>query len=199
MKIYRRARALLIGFAVISVCIGPADAHKLRAKGETVTVADSGMSVTPTRDWNRLGQEPGKHAETWTLDGEQLDDVTFYGGIEPGEPLIKERSKKKDPLPKFQKSTLLVEIPELLEGTYRTDKNIGSFQLLSTEPALFLGNKAVVFTYEYTDEDQLTRKGEARAAIIGGKLYMVSFDAPRLYYFDKLIGDVRALVATAKL
>lgn len=199
MNIFRQHRRLLAVLALVAFPAAPANAHKLRAKGEAVKVADSGMSVTPSRDWNRLGQGPGKHAESWTLDGEQLDDVTFYGGIGPGEPLVKEHSKKKDPLPKFEKSTLLVEVPELVEGTYRTYKEIGAFQLLSTEPAPFLGKKGVLFTYEYTDADQLTRKGEARAAIIGGKLYMVTYDAPRLYYFDKLIGDVRALVATAKL
>lgn len=199
MKKHPYARTLLAAVALISISTTPADAHKLRAKGETVKVADSEMSVTPTRDWNRLSQEPGKHAETWTLDGEQLDDLTFYGGIEPGDPLVKERSKKKDPLPKFEKTTLLVEIPELLEGTYRTYKQIGSFQLVTTEPTTFLGHKGVQFTYHYTDADQLTRKGEAKAAIIAGKLYMVTYDAPRLYYFDKLVGDVRALVATATL
>lgn len=199
MKMFRYVRGVLAGLALISIPLSSVAAHKLREKGQTVKVADSEMSVTPIRDWNRLSREPGKRAETWTLDGEQLDDLTFYGGIEPGEPLVKERSKKKDPLPKFQKSTLLVEIPELLEGTYRTYKEIGSFQLLSTDPTTFLRHKGVLFTYQYTDTDQLTRRGEARAAIIGTKLYMITYDAPRLYYFDKLIGDARALMATATL
>jgi hypothetical protein len=187
--------------ALLSVALHapPAGAHKLRQQGLAVTVADSGMTVTPPRDWNRLGGKPGKNAETWTLDGAQLNDLTFYGGIEPGKPLVKERHKKKDPLPKFGKATLLVELPELLEGTYRSYKKIGAFQLTSTSPARFLGQDGVHFTYEYTDEDQITRKGEATAAIVGGKLYMVSFDAPRLHYFDMAIGGVRALVATARL
>ncbi|WP_404333990.1 hypothetical protein AB2M62_11930 [Sphingomonas sp. MMS12-HWE2-04] len=57
----------------------------------------------------------------------------------------------------------------------------------------------MIFTYEFTDEDQITRKGEASAAIVEGKLYMVSFDAPRLHYFDRTIADVHALIATATL
>src|SRR3546814_20406076 len=90
------------------------------------------MKVTPARDWNSLSIRPGKKAETWTLDGEQLDDVTFYGGIAPGEPLIRERSKKHKPLPKFTSETLLIEVPELLEGTYRTQKGIGTFSITSS-------------------------------------------------------------------
>ena len=162
-------------------------AHSLREHGKAVTVADSQISVTPSRDWNKLSGSLGKKTETWTLDGEQLNDLTFYGGIPVGSPLVKERSKKREPLPKVTNGMLLLEIPELLEGTYRIYRNTRSFQLTSSKPEKFLGHDGVHFMYEYVDEDQLTRKGEARAALIGGKLFMITFDAPRLYYFDRLV------------
>lgn len=176
-----------------------AHAHKLHEKGATVAVANSAVSVIPSRDWNQLNARIGKNTETWTLDGEQLNEVTFYGGIAAGMPLVKERNKKRDPLPKFTTETLLVEVPELLERTYRTYKDIGTFQLISTKPGTLLGKDGVFFTYEYSDADELTRKGEARAAIVNGKLYMVTFDAPRLNYFSKVVGDFRVLADTAVL
>ncbi|WP_066479411.1 MULTISPECIES: hypothetical protein [unclassified Sphingomonas] len=177
----------------------PADAHKLREKGVAVQVADSSLTVTPDRDWNRLDQKPGKNTETWTLDGEQLNDVTFFAGIETGKPLVKERSKKREPLPKFTATTLLVEVPELLEGTYRTYKRVGSFQVLDTQPTTFLGKEGISFSYQYVDADFLTRNGEAKAAIIGGRLFMMTFDAPRLHYFAKDVDKFRALAASARL
>ena len=189
----------LIAILPAALAATTVNAHKLRAKGATVTVADANLAVTPSRDWNSLSQKVGKNTETWTLDGEQLNDVTFFGGIEADKPLVKERNKKKEPLPKFTKSTLLIEIPELLEGTYRAYKNMGSFQLLRTEPVKFLGQEGVSFSYQYTDTDELTRKGEARAAIIKGKLYMMTFDAPRLHYYDRIIEEFRALAANATL
>lgn len=176
-----------------------AQAHKLHKQGAAVTVAKSTLTVTPSRDWNQLGISPGKNTETWTLDGEQLNDVTFFGGIAAGKPLLRERSKKHEPLPKFNADTLLIEVPELLEGTYRTYKDLATFQLMSTEPVQFLGHDGVAFAYEFTDKDELTRKGEARATIIGGKLYMITFDAPRLSYFDKVVGDFHALVNSAQM
>jgi hypothetical protein len=191
-----RVALALAAVATLSV---PADAHKLAEKGKPVTVAESTLSITPTRDWNRLSGKPGKHAETWTLDGEQLDEVTFYAAIEPGEALIRERSKKKEPLPKFRKDMLLAEVPELLERTYRTGKDARDFQLRGATPGTFLGRDGVTFAYQVTDVDGLTRKGEARAAIVDGKLYMVTFDAPRLHYFDLLADDARALMASATL
>lgn len=188
-----KAAILALALAISS----PAHAHKLMPGGETVKVADSAMVVTPDRDWNRLSWKIGKNTETWTLDGEQLNDVTFFGGIKPGKPLVKERSKKRDPLPKFTSDTLLVEVPELLEGTYRTYKRSASFSLTGMDPTSFLGQDGVVFTYEYVDSDQLTRKGEARAAIIDGNLYMITFDAPRLHYYDKVVSDFHKLADTA--
>jgi hypothetical protein len=192
-------RSFALAAASLALTATPANAHKLREKGAEFDVADSNVMVTPARNWNRLSVKVGKRTETWTLDGEQLNDVTFFGGIEPGAPLVREKSKKRDPLPKFTKSTLLIEIPELLEGTYRTYKQIGAFQLLSTEPQKFLGQDGVTFAYQYTDADELTRKGEARAAIISGKLYMATFDAPRLHYFARSVDDFRALVSSARL
>jgi hypothetical protein len=176
-----------------------APAHKLRLRGEAVAVAGSTVTVTPSRDWNTLSRKVGKNTETWTVDGEQLNDVTFFAGIPAGMPLVRERSKKRDPLPKFTKTTLLVEIPELLEGTYRTYKNSGSFRLLSSEPGRFLGKDGVSFAYEFIDVDELMRRGEALAAIIDDKLYMITFEAPRLNYFDAMASDFRALASSAVL
>lgn len=191
--------AALLALSLLVLPAPLAVAHKLRVAGEPVAVANSALMVTPPRDWNRLGGKAGENAERWTLDGAQLNDLTFYGGIAPGKPLVREPHRKKAPLPRFTQATLLAELPELLEGTYRTARTIGAFQLTDSAPAPFLGQPGVRFTYEFTDDDQIVRKGEAIAAIVGGRLYMISFDAPRLHYFDRTIEDVRALVATAKL
>jgi hypothetical protein len=199
MKKSRIARIALFGALPIALFSQAADAHKLRVTGEAVAVADSKMTVTPTRDWNRLSTSPGKRAETWTVDGEQLNDLTFFAGIEAGQPLVKERSKKKDPLPKFKSGTLLIDVPELLESTYRTYKKIATFRTTSTEPNKFLGLDGVTFSYEYTDDDQITRRGEARATIVSGKLYMITYDAPRLYYYDRTLHEARAIMSSANL
>lgn len=175
----------------------PAEAHKLREKAQTVQVAE-GFSVTPTRDWNRLNGNRGKATETWTLDGDQLNELTFYGGIEAGRSLLRERSKNTDPLPKFEANTLVVEVPELLEGTYRTSRGTSDFAVTGLEPGRFLGTDGVAFTYQYVDGERLVRKGEARAAIIGGKLFMITFEAPRLHYFDQGVGEFRKISDSAR-
>lgn len=66
-------------------------------------------------------------------------------------------------------------------------------------PGSFLGHAGVAFTYLVTDSEGLVRKGEARAAIVDGRLYLVTFDAPRLHYFDQSAEDARALMGSATL
>ena len=193
---------ILLAFLALANAVllpGSAQAHKLRERGVAVTIADSALTVTPPRDWNRLDGQMGKHVESWTLDGGQLNDLTFYAGIEPDKPLVRERNKKREPLPRFKASTLLVELPELFEATYRSYKQLADFRVLEVEPVRFLGQQAVRFRYEFVDNDELTRRGEAHAAIVGGRLYMISFDAPRLHYFERGIEDARRIVASARL
>jgi hypothetical protein len=179
--------------------VAPVLANGFRENGKPVKVANSAMIVTPSRDWNQLSIRPGNKAETWTLDGEQLNDVTWIGGIAPGEPLVREFDRKRKPLPKLTRETLLVELPELLEGTYRSAKDIATFKVTGSASDRFLDHEGIRFTYEYIDNDNLPRKGEARAVLVKGLLYMVSFDAPRLYFFDKSLQDFHALSDSAKL
>lgn len=194
-----RLIAALAATLIVALLPSAAMAHKLREQGVAVRIADSPLTVTPGRDWNRLDGNVGKHTETWTLDGGQLNDLTFFAGIEPGKPLVRERSKKREPLPKFGAGTLLVELPELFEATYRTAKQIADFRVTDVQPTRFLGQDGVMFTYEYVDQDQLTRKGEAHAAIVAGRLYMIGFDAPRLHYFERNIGDFHRIVQSARI
>ena len=47
--------------------------------------------------------------------------------------------------------------------------------------------------------EEVRRNGEATGAIVGGKLYLVSFEAPVIHYFDRDIANYRKLVETAKV
>ena len=194
-------RVRICFFAVLSLTVFSVETHAnaYREKGTPVKVANSGIVVTPSRDWNRLDLKPGKYAEIWTLDGEQLNEITFYGGVEANQPIVRERNKKREPLPKFTPTTLIIELPELLERTYRAYKKIGAFAVTGSNPIRFLNQDGVHFTYDYTDRDDLPRKGDARAVLIDKKLYMMTFDAPRVYYFQKTLADYQALADSAKL
>ena len=190
--------AILGVAAAASLLIGGAPAlagqYKLIAAGTPVTVARSGLTVTPSENWNHLGPRLGRNAESWTLDGLTLNDVTFYGGIAGGETLFKARNAKDKPLPPFSATMLPPDIVQMFEESYRIANDTTIFTVDKVEPAKFLGASGVRFTYSFTSKDEVARKGVANAAVVGGKLYMITYEAPVIYYFDRTIDAYAKLV-----
>jgi hypothetical protein len=196
------SRKIAAAAIAVSLVFGsPAIAgNKLIASGQRVNVAKSAMSVQPSIEWNKMGARPGRNSETWTLDGDGLNDLTFYGGIESGRPLFREVDKKNTPLPKVSSTMLLTDLPALLENSYRVALQTSAVQIDTVEPVQFAGSKGVRFTYSFSQQNEtLRRRGEARAAMIGGKLYMVTYEAPALYYYDRSYDAFRAVAESVKL
>lgn len=197
-----RIKTGMLAAAALAVATpGPALAGwKVMPAGQAAAVAKSGLKVTPQSAWNRSSARPSKKGESWTLDGMLLNELRFFAGIAPGESLVKERNKKDKPLPKFSAQMLAPDIVQYFEATQRIVLGTSLFEVDSVEPATLAGHQGVRFTYHYAVQgDELRRNGEARAAIIGGKLYLIDFSAPALHYFDANIAEVRTLMDGAKL
>ncbi len=174
--------------------------YKLIPEGKPVAVARSGLTVTPARQWNKLGGRIGRFAESWTLDGLQLNDLTFYGGIANDTALFREVDKRERPLPRFSPSMLATDVAQLFEGSYRIALGTSLMSIDLVEPAQFAGSAGFHFAYNFAVQgEEVRRKGEAYGAIIGGKLYLISFEAPVIHYFDRDIAAFRALASTARL
>ncbi len=174
--------------------------YKLIVEGKPVAVAKSGLTVTPARQWNKLGPRIGRLAESWTLDGLPLNDLTFYGGIANDTTIFREVNKRDRPLPRFSSSMLLPDIAQLFEGSYRVALGTSLMSIDSIEPSQFAGTSGFKFTYSFAIQDEeVRRKGEAYGAIVGGKLYMMTFEAPVIHYFDRDIASFRSLAATARI
>lgn len=177
-----------------------AHAHKVITPGSQHKVAKGTFSASALSTWNRLDQKEGKYQEIWTIDGEQLNQIMFFGGVPVGEPLLKERNRKLDPLPKVAGNMLLTDIPVLLERTYRTHYATTSMEIGLQEPTTFAGVEGIRFEYRFTPiEDEVERRGEAFAGLKDGKLYLVAFEAPDLYYFDRNSSEFKIIVQKLKL
>lgn len=174
--------------------------NTLIVQGQSVAVAKSPMTVVPDREWNKLGARPGRNGETWTIDGDGLNEVNFYGGVADDQTLFREVSKHTRPLPHFSSTMLLTDLPTLFEDSYSIALDTQLMKIASVEPTTFLGQKGIHFTYSFARiDEEVRRKGEASAAIIGGKLYMISFEAPDVYYYDRDVAAYRAIVAQARM
>jgi len=170
------------------------------AREQPITVAKSSLTVKPTNDWNRWSRRPSKKGELWTLDGLNLNELTFFAGVVSGEALYKERNKKDKPLPKFDPKMLAPDIVQMFEASNRIILETSLFEIDSVEPAKLGGHDGVHFTYHYTIQaDEVRRKGDARAAIVDGKLYLINFVAPAIHYYDASIAEVRAIMDNASI
>lgn len=186
---------------IVAVVTTPALAgYKLMPTGSSVAVAKSGLTVAPSQPWNRLGGRVGRNAESWTLDGLTLNDVTFYGGIANDQTLFREVDKKDRPLPRFSSTMLIPDVAQLFEASYRVANATSLMAIDSIEPASFAGNPGFRFTYNFTiQNEEVKRLGEARGAIVGGKLYMVTYEAPVIHYFDRDVAAFRKIADSARI
>lgn len=191
-------RTILIGVTILSMSV-PALPNSLVSPGPVSKIAKSRITATPDSEWNKLSLKPGKKVEIWTLDGSDLNQVIFFGGVEAGQPLFKEADKKRAPLPKVSKNMLVTDIPALLEATYRTRGMVNRMDIETQEPDQLNGIQGIKFTYRFVkDEDDVERRGEAFGAVKSGALFIVSYEAPALYFFERDVLRFRNLLKTVK-
>lgn len=158
------------------------------SKGKFTLKLPEGMT------WQRWTSRPSDRGEIWTKDGIKLNELSFFGGVSQGENLYY-GGYGEGGLPEFRKKMLIAEIPAFFENSNRLLLQSSEFEIGETQKATLGGHKAIRFAYHFTPQDsQITRKGEAVAAIVDGKLYLVNFVAPEIYYFDRDIAEVRKLV-----
>lgn len=191
-------KRLILALALL--CAAPAHAaYKLIEARMPVAVAKSGLTVTPPEAWNKIPYGAGKRSESWTLDGLNLNELEFFADIENGKPLVREIDKRDRPLPRFNAGMLAPDIVALYETTLRTVSQTASYTTDSVEPATFAGAPGVRFTFSYTLQDEVKRRGEAVGAVIGGKLYLAVFTAAATHYFPRDVAQFREIAASARV
>lgn len=159
----------------------------------------TGIVVTPPSDWNQASARPGKQGRAWTHDGFGLNGLEFFAAVPSGQPLYRERDKKRNPMPRFEKNMLLPDLADFLERSLRANGNLTDFLVLETEPALFGGHRALRVRYRYTfPNDELVRLGEARLAVVKGKLYAANYFAPELHYFPSGLAEANLIMDSAR-
>ena len=191
--------SLLAAGALLAAASPALAGNRLIEANAQVQVAGAAFGVTPGRTWNKLGARPGRGAEVWTLDGPDLNEITFYGAIETDRPIFREVSRRERPLPRFSSTMLLTDVPTLLENSYRVGRAVTVFTTDRMEPTRFGGRDGVRFEYSFTAGDEVRRRGEGYGAIVGGKLYLITYEAPAIHYFDGAIEAYRQVVGNTTI
>ncbi len=189
--------ALLLAIAVSSPAIA---AWRIILANEEVNVSKSDLVVTPKTNWNRWTSRPSLVGEIWTLDGVRLNELSFFAGIDDGDTLYYDDGSYNKSMPTYDKDMLQSELVSFFEASNRLILESSQFEIKKVEPAKLAGFAGVRFSYRYAAQGEgIMRSGEAVAAKIDKKLYLVNFAAPEIHYFGREIDSVRQLIASAKI
>ena len=139
------------------------------------------------------------NSELWTRDGILLDRLYIISGVENGGTLFKSAS---DDLvyPEFRQGMLPNEIVELLEGSF--GKLLGPETLIESSglrPHRLGDQRAVMVDISLTASEQPTFNGRALAFVANDKLYVVTFMATEIHYFDKHWQEAEAVLNSVRL
>lgn len=163
-----------------------------RVEQGTFTIKET-LTVTADSRWNRV--EPQRDgAELWTADGMPLDVLAFYVGVAEGETLGAEPGEGA---PRFRARMSPHDIVELYEALVTLEGS--TFTLHRLAPAAFGGTQGFVFEHTTIPRDGPALRGLAYGAAVGGKLYLMSYTAPKNYFYEKHLEQVRAIAASARI
>lgn len=143
-----------------------------------------GITITPANPWNQASARPGDRGVSWTRDGFELNQFEVFAAIPDGMPIYRERSRRSQPMPKFDATMLLPDLTDLYERSFRAQYGAADFSVSEVAPTWFGGHPGLQIRYYYSlPQDELGRQGLARMAVVKGKLYVASYTAPQLHYF----------------
>ncbi len=164
-------------------------------------VAARHLRVTPPDAWNRLprGLDQLSQEENWTKNGAVLDSISFFGGLQSGAALVRQRRKEDRQVPVFRAGMSPPELTAMVESYYRVRGGVVQFTPTEVAPVGFLDTTGVAMDFDYLTPDDVRRKGRAVMAEVGGKLYLMTLDGTRSHYFDAARPDFDAMVANARV
>lgn len=150
------------------------------------------LSVVADARWNRV--EPATdETEIWTADGMALDMLAFYV-VADGETL---GAASGPDTPRWRRGMTPHDVVELYEALVTQEGSM--FRLERLAPSAFGGERGFLFEHTTTTRDGPALGGLAYGAVSGGKLYLMSYTAPRSYYYEKHLAAVRAIAASARI
>jgi len=190
----------VLATAFLAVALtGCLPAYKLVPAMET-PVAGKHLFVKPVNQWNKLPPSPNQTPwdETWTLNGPLLDALGFVGGLPDGESLLKQKKKENRRVPVFHADMSPQDLVSMMEASYRV-RGITVFDVVSVDPADFLGGKGLRVRYQYAPNNGITRKGVVVARVVDEKLYVIKLEGVASHYFDASLPEFDEMVESARL
>jgi hypothetical protein len=186
-----RTLGLAVAVAILAGCAAVTKVETGRA-----TIRDA-MTVQVDSPWNRFERGVADDTTVWTQEGITVDALQFYAGLKDGDLIAPTPKDLPDPKPLAFKSNMRPEqIAALFEALHTRDGS--RFELVTIGPDQFVGTNGFRFEFNVTRKvDEVRLRGVAFGAVKQGKLYLISYTAPRLVFFEKYRPQVEAIARSA--
>jgi len=137
-------------------------------------------------------------SEMWTVDGLDLQRLTFVNGLADGEALFEAEGDNAENLPRFHSTMSPLEIKELIEAGLRAS---GAHQLETYDfrTEMFGSLPGYRFDFSYALASGLENEGTVIGANKDGKLYLIVYTGTRFYYYGKYKDDVERLISSIRI
>jgi hypothetical protein len=157
------------------------------------------LAVTVDKPWNQFERGLGDNTPTWTQDGITVDALRFYVALKDGALIVPTPSEPKGTKPlAFKAGMPPSEIVALFEGAFVRDGS--TFQLERLTPQPFAGQAGFRFEYSGVRKlDEVRLKGIGWGAVSNGELFVITYSAPRLSFFDRHVASAEAIAKSARI
>lgn len=158
-----------------------------------VKLADT-YELDPQIAWSKLSSGP---RESWTVDGPLLNQVRFYNGLIDGDSLREVRAKNTTPIPQFRKSMSPLEIRDFVVASFARDNHL-DLTTSGLRPFDFGPDPGFRFEYRYATPDGLRKRGVVVGTVYEGRLFLIAYSAPEVYYFDRYLATVERMIGSLR-
>ena len=97
----------------------------------------------------------------------------------------------------FRKTMTAFEVREMYQATMVTLIK-ANMEDVAVKPATFGGEEGFRLEFTFRTQSGLIRRGFAVGAIYRDKLYMITYTAPAMHYYDALAADAENLLSSIK-
>ena len=191
------ARSGLLGPAVVwlSACalLVSACAPVKLIEPPRATIGDA-FSVDPQIRWASVPARSG--IELWTVDGATLEALTFFKGVEDGQPLYRGAmpgGPEEDKRPKFRATMTPTDIAELFVDSYAMF-HAQKIETTGLRPAKFGTQDGFRFEITWVTPGGLDMQTLVAGAVLKKRLYAVVYSGARLHYFPRYRETVENLL-----
>lgn len=187
----------LLPLALITSFLAGCAGYALVQANTRYVMPDS-FSVVPNVSWSRFA---AGDIEMWTRDGQLLNQLFLFGGVEDGDPLpiapLAYKGEKVDSQLDFVKTMTPLDVQDLVLNTLRAQGYVRP-EVLSTTPDTFGGRNGFRMEFSLFGADDIERRALIVGTMMNDRLFAVFYMGTTVHYYGATMPEVEAILRSVQ-